>query len=203
MLKGANEMAEKESYDDSFKKYEKKYNEKAIKEQDRIYDDSKSFWEKHSEELRKILALKVTESDVLTEDEKNRLCGKIEKYNKINMEKQVIGDPENRKYRCFWNFRIKGGAVASTFNQLMKDSIKKLCKATQISHSQIFDNWANNLLRVITDDDKIIDNNPTLNQIQEKIDNCDKEKKQLETNRETIEQCKEEILKMISWKHKI
>lgn len=175
----------------------------------KMYEDSKTFfnelnkksieyWDDKSERIRLELARIVTESDALTETEKNMIHKTIMDYRSIRY-----------KQTNSFNFRLSDYKMKLFSEKLIKtklasDANKKLTSKAIASYHQIitshektFERWTYNLIHLI--ENNIIDLNPTLSKLNDQIKHKEDKINDLVEHRNLVETNMNIIRQKIDW----
>ncbi len=197
------------SYNKSIEVFSEEFYKKATSENSLLFNHLKNYSDNYSDILRQELSKIITDSDALTQNDKDRLCGKIAEYQQIKNKMPKFDDNQYYKYKRNWvvrffsgNERIDVSKVELDFNTKMRQTIVKWFEESKENHINTFNSWANNLLNMITQDSVILENNPSLIELNNEKSELENRKQELENNRVQLNQYKNEIEEMINFSNK-
>ena len=171
-----------------------------------LYDQSKSYWDKKSDEIKEILSQIVTGSSALTTERKEELAKIIISYQNIEyfLTKDLIENNKFDKDRFLNKILLWKTAdlnlkhLKDEYNKEIKDSIEKTYESVKKSHADSYKEWIENLETIILEN--IVEFNPELHSQNEVIKDDTRAIAELQSRQETLTEYKEEISAKMYWK---
>ncbi|MDO4666957.1 MAG: dynamin family protein [Streptococcus sp.] len=196
----AQDQAENFASDNFIQIVSKDFTNQINESQKLIETESKNYWESHSEIFKKKLSKIVTESDVLTIEEREEIKNIIIQYSDLIIEDKsaFVFDKEMFRYK-FWDPRkINTRKLAKTYNEEVVKEIDSIFSEFEKNHKDSFEKWSTILIHTINDN--IVDFNPKLHEQSETISDYNIQIKELENRIIQIENYSQQIKNMMVWK---
>ncbi len=172
-----------------------------------IDQNSRAYWSDRTEDLRKLLLVIVTGSDVLTEDRRDELQQIIISYQKLELDVSHADeifkakDFERAINLGFISLKISDhlnlDKLAKTYNDNLSDNVQRDYNEIQTKHEETAYAWMDNLLDEIREN--IVEFSPELSKKAEHLRMVKQEIERLMDRRKTLEGYTEELFAMLDW----
>ena len=168
-----------------------------------IYLDE--FWSENEREFKKQLILKVTESDTLTDSQREEIASKIQNYDINNFKEQANSVFVREKFlkgtllgiHIIDDEKLNTSRLARIYNDKIKASVKEMSKMMNEDCFMQFKNWERKILDEINAG--LTEFNPGLKELVNKIRVETESLTELEQNQTLIRYSLETIESLIKW----
>lgn len=171
-------------------------------------EKSKDFWATNTEELRKLLAIIVTGSDVLTDEKKTALERVIIEYEQLSFDERKAEDVFRRWYfektikigkqKILLSDHLDIKKLVEAYNNNIKQNAENCYFAISKSHTESAHTWIQNLLNDIFEN--IVDYNPELSKQARQIQKMTKQIEMYKERQQRLREYTEQLGAMMDWK---
>lgn len=198
-LRDARSEADKDTADELIKVVTEDYNIRLEKAAARLDRNSREYWEENSKNVKRALALIVTNSTTLDDDKKNELREIIISYRNLQLESDhEFAKAAFEKRVGFFTFnKIDIKKLVKSYNQDYQEAVRKVYEKLQLSHNISFYIWLQQLVDKIRSN--IVDYSPKLSEQARKIEEETRMIQDLESTKAILQAYKEQIISLIKW----
>lgn len=172
-----------------------------------LFGKSKEYWNEKMDLMKDSLIDIVTNSEALSEENRQELTGIINSYEKMEFDSRseeifITDDFEYRiilfDMKLFASDYINVGALTKTYNSELNKNIDSMYSLISDSHFEGYVDWSDTLLQLVIDN--IIKFNPDLRRLSNIIGDLTEQINDLEIKGKKLRNYADEINQMMSWK---
>lgn len=198
-LRDARTETDKDTADELIKVVSEDYNARLEKAASRLDKSSREYWGENSRNIKRALALIVTNSTTLDDDKKNELKEIIISYRDLQLDSdhEFTRAAFEKKVGFFTFNKIDLKKLVKSYNQDYQEAISKVYEKLKLSHNISFDIWLQQLVDKIRSN--IVDYSPKLSEQARKIEEETRMIHDLENTKAILQDYKDQIVSLIKW----
>ena len=175
------------------------YNKRLENAAGRLDKNSRDYWEENSKNVKRALALIVTNSTTLDDDKKNELRELIISYQDLVLDSEHVfsRDAFEKKVAFFTFNKIDIKKLVKSYNHDYQEAVNSIYERIKESHNNSFAVWLQQLVDKIRSN--IVAYSPKLSEQARKIEKETRMIYELESTKQILHHYKEQITSLIEW----
>ena len=204
----AHRNVDRETSDDLLEYIVDMYKKRLSEVYELLNERSKEYWTSNMEELRNLLAIIVTGSDVLTDERRSSLRKLIIEYKQLEFDEHSVEEIFKRgnfikairigKQTIMLSDHLNIEKMARTYNENIKINAENFYAAIADRHTECAHTWIENLLNEIYEN--IVDYSPELSKQARQIQSMTKQIEALKERQAKLQAYTEQLSDMMDWK---